>query len=94
MQDTDKIAKKLGIKDYSVGPWAEGVRKYVLNENGGVGFTCLCNHYDFEMDKFGFCRDEDCRYNRLIKAFYDGEAVMLKDGTIVWAPGTVIRKDK
>ena len=87
-----KIKNKLNIKFHSTGPWTEGVRKHVLNEDGGVGFVCKCNHYDLESDKFGYCRDEDCRYTRMVRAFYSGEAIKLKDGTIVWTPGNKIVK--
>ena len=92
MQDMSKTKKKLGIKEYSTGPWQEGVSKHTLNADGTVGVICKCSHWDLESDRMGYCRDENCRYERLVKAFYNGEAVKLKNGTILWCPGVKIRK--
>jgi hypothetical protein len=47
----------------------------------GVG---RCGHYDTELDSGGFCRDQDCRRDRLIQALKDGRARKLEDGTIIW----------
>lgn len=91
MYDMYKTKKRLQIKDHSTGPWADGVRKHVLNEDGTVGIICACGHWDLEIDRMGYCRDENCRYERLVKAFYSGEAAKLKDGTIVWTPGFKLR---
>ena len=47
----------------------------------GVG---RCGHYDTELDSGGFCRDQDCRHDRLVQALKDGRARKVEDGTIVW----------
>ena len=92
MQDVWHIKNKLGIKNHSSGPWQDGVRKQSINRDGTVGVDCLCGHWDLETDKFGYCRSEDCRYERLVKAFYNGEAMKLKDGSILWTPGVKLVK--
>lgn len=52
-------------------------------ESEAVEHECKCGHYDTP-DRFGFCRDEDCRKDRLVKALLEGKAQRLKDGTIIW----------
>ena len=94
MQDLWKAQNKLNIKDHSAGPWMDGVRSSALNKDGTVGYVGKCGHWDWETDRFGFCRDEECRRERFIQALYKGEAMMLKDGSIVWCNGVVIRKAK
>jgi hypothetical protein len=42
-----------------------------------------CGHWG-EVDRFGYCLDEDCRHKRLVKALIAGEARKLPDGTLVW----------
>jgi hypothetical protein len=76
--------RKLGFKGKSAGPWGEGRQE----KEDGVG---ICGHYDVELDEHGYCRDEECRYNRLIDALKKGEAMKTPDGTIVWTPGQKIR---
>lgn len=50
---------------------------------GGDG-VCKCGHWDAEPDANGYCRDRDCRADRLVKALQAGKAFRLKDGTLVW----------
>lgn len=76
--------KRLGFKGKSAGPWGEGKPE----RDGGVG---LCGHYDEELDNMGYCRDEDCKRDRLIEALYKGEAMKTSDGTIIWTPGQKLR---
>ena len=97
MEGLKKFSKRLEIKDKTSGPFGGGTDGYprgVMNETGGVGAIGFCGHYGEELDKLGNCRDSDCRYQRLIKAFYNGEAMKLKNGNIVWTPGFKIRRDK
>ena len=94
MEDLYKIKRRLGIKDHATGPWMDGVKRHKLNEDGGVGFLCKCNHYDLESDFGGYCRDENCRRERFIQALHKGEAMMLPNGTIVWVDGVRIKKEK
>lgn len=82
--DIKKGSRKLGFKNKSAGPWGEGKPE----REDGVG---KCGHYDVELTKDGYCRDEECRRNRLIRALHDGEAMRLEDGTILWTPGTKCR---
>ena len=77
--------KRLGWKAKSAGPWGEGRP----SSKDGIG---RCGHYDVELDDNGYCRDEDCRYNRLIEALKSGEAMKTPDGTILWTPGIKIRE--
>jgi hypothetical protein len=42
-----------------------------------------CGHWG-EVDRFGYCLDEDCRHNRLVAALHRGDAKMLPNGTLVW----------
>lgn len=42
-----------------------------------------CGHWG-ELDKFGFCLDEDCRHNRKVRALINGTAKMLPTGQFVW----------
>jgi hypothetical protein len=51
------------------------------NEGGSVG---LCGHWDNELDHAGYCRDDDCKRDRLIQALKDGKAHKLPNGLIVW----------
>lgn len=44
---------------------------------------CKCGHFD-EPTLGGFCRSDDCRHDRFVKALLEGKAVKLKNGTIVW----------
>ena len=83
--DIKKASRKLGIKSKSAGPWGEGKPE----ADDGVG---KCGHYDVELTKEGFCRDDDCKYERLVQAFKDGEAMKLPNGNIVWTPGHKIRR--
>ena len=77
--------QRVGFKQKSAGPWGEGKPE---GEDG----TGKCGHYDVELDKFGYCRDEDCKRDRLIQALHDGEAFKSPTGTIIWTPGTKIRE--
>ena len=92
MEDMRKFQKRMAIKDHATGPWSDGNKRSAMNEHGGVGFVCACGHYDMEMDKWGNCRDEDCRRFRFMVALHKGEAMMLKNGDIIWTPGVKIRK--
>jgi hypothetical protein len=42
-----------------------------------------CGHWG-EVDRFGYCTDEDCRRDRLIKALHAGSAKKLPNGVLVW----------
>ena len=42
-----------------------------------------CGHWG-EVDRFGFCLDNDCRAERLIRDLHAGTAKMLPNGTLVW----------
>jgi len=86
-RDIKKESRRMGIKNSSAGPWGSG--KPEEGYTDGVGH---CGHYDVELDKFGNCRDEDCRRDRLRKALQTGEAIRTPDGTIIWTPGIRIRK--
>ena len=93
MEDLWKTRNKLSIKDHATGPWMDGVARRSLNADGTVGYVAKCGHWDWETDNFGFCRDEECRRERFIKALHTGEAMMLPNGFIVWCPGVVIKRD-
>ncbi len=43
-----------------------------------------CGHWDTAYDQFGYCRDRLCRGDRLLKAYRDGKAFKLPDGSVVW----------
>jgi len=43
-----------------------------------------CGHWDNELDTLGYCRDIDCRRDRLVEALKTGKAFRAKDGTIYW----------
>ena len=88
MMGLKKSSRKLGFKSKSTGPWGDGD---VKDSADGVG---LCGHYDVELDSHGYCRDENCKHERLVKALYNGEAMMTKNGTLVWTPGSKIRDVK
>jgi hypothetical protein len=90
LQGIRKECFKMQIKTKSSGPWDEISDMYKGKYRDGVG---LCGHYDTELDDFGYCRDEDCKRDRLIKALYDGEAMKTKDGDIIWTPGFKIREE-
>ena len=78
--------RKMGFKSSSTGPWAEKV----YHDDGGI--CANCGQYDIYLEG-EFCRDDDCKRDRLIKALHTGEAMMMKDGTLLWTPGTKIRAD-
>lgn len=86
-RDIKRESCRLGIKSKSAGPWDEGKPERAH----GVG---KCGHYDVELTADGYCRDENCRRERFIKALHDGEAMKLPNGTIIWTPGVKIRIDK
>lgn len=50
----------------------------------GVGEVGRCGHWDAEYDTHGYCRDAECRHDRLVRALQSGDAFRLKDGTLVW----------
>ena len=76
-----KETRRLGVKAKSAGPWGEGKPE----ANDGVCISCKT--YDVELTEGGYCRDDDCKRDRLIKALYAGEAMKLPNGTILWTPG-------
>jgi len=76
--------KRMGFKQKSAGPWDEGKPE----REHGIG---KCGHWDSELDAHGYCRDEDCRRERLIKALHNGEAMKAPTGVIIWTPGQKIR---
>jgi hypothetical protein len=47
----------------------------------GVG---RCGHWDSELDRYGFCRDSQCRHDRVIKAVQNGKARMTTEFGLVW----------
>jgi len=85
-RDIKRSSYKLGFKNKSAGPWGEGKPE----KEDGVG---KCGHYDVELTADGYCRDEDCRRDRLIKALHSGEAMRLPNGTILWTPGIKCNKN-
>ncbi len=91
MEGAKKASYKLYFKSSSTGPWRDGNPKHESNSDGGVGAIMACGHYDLHDDGMGYCRDEECRRNRLIEAFKKGEAMKLPNGNIVWTPGFVIK---
>lgn len=85
-RDIKRASRVLGIKNKSAGPWGIGKPEAI----DGVGH---CGHYDVELDKFGYCRDEECKKERLSNALHSGEAIKTPDGSIIWTHGSKIRKD-
>ena len=90
MEDLKKSLYKMGIKSQSAGPWVDLSEEQRGKFHDGV--CPACGVYDTEMDPLGFCRDIECRRDRLTAALKSGEAMMNRDGTLVWAPGVKIRK--
>ena len=90
-RDIKKVSRRLGIKGKSAGPWGEG------KPEAKDGVCPACKQYDVELDKNGYCRDNDCKHDRLVKALIAGEAMKLPptpeepDGRIIWTPGTKLR---
>lgn len=84
-----KAASRLLIKSKSAGPWDEISEKERGKYHDGVG---LCGHYDVELDENGYCRDEDCKFQRLLKALQSGEAMKTEDGLLIWTPGIKIKE--
>jgi hypothetical protein len=89
LEGLKKMTSRMLIKTKSAGPWDEITEKERGKYHDGVG---LCGHYDVELDALGYCRDEECRRDRLHKALLTGEAMMTKEGIIVWTPGLKIRE--
>lgn len=66
-----------------------------------VSDKCPACDYFEPLDAFGFCRTDECRRNRLVKALEKGEAMMVlspdpenpgrKQSVLVWTPGQNIR---
>ena len=77
-------ARRMGFKNKSAGPWDEGKAE----KEHGVG---KCGHWDSQLDDMGYCRDEDCRRERLIKALHNGEAMMTSTGVLLWTPGQKLK---
>lgn len=51
----------------------------------GIGESVgRCGHWDAEYDQHGYCRDQECRRDRLIKALETGDAFRTPDGTLMW----------
>jgi hypothetical protein len=77
MKDLRKYSYRMGLKG------ASGIYKRPdgLEGEGEVG---KCGHWDAEYDWLGYCRDEQCRKNRIAAALRSGKAARLSDGTIVW----------
>jgi hypothetical protein len=89
LEGLKRVSSRMLIKPKSAGPWDEISEKEKGKYHDGVG---LCGHYDVELDALGYCRDEECRRDRFLKALYDGEAMKMSDGTIIWTPGFKIQK--
>jgi hypothetical protein len=43
-----------------------------------------CGHWG-ELDRFGYCLNDDCRHDRLVRSLVNGTARKLPNGTLVWA---------
>ena len=89
LEGLKRASSRLLIKTKSAGPWDEISEKERGRYHDGVG---LCGHYDVELDHLGYCRDEECKRERVIEALHTGEAMMTKDGMLVWTPGVKIRE--
>jgi hypothetical protein len=50
----------------------------------GEGEVGRCGHWDAEYDGHGYCRDRDCKSDRLVKALQSGSAWRMPDGTLIW----------
>lgn len=90
MKDLDKSSRRMGFKQSSAGPWENSLSKDLTAIDG----VCkACGEYDVQLTKDGFCRDDECKTERLAEAFKRDEAVRLPNGTIVWmTDGTKIIK--
>jgi hypothetical protein len=64
------------------------------NYDDELGGICPnCGQYEQELAKDGYCRDEDCHHDRIVKAIKKGEARMLPNGTFLWTKGVKTFKD-
>jgi len=43
-----------------------------------------CDEWDSELDKFGYCRRQGCRADRLVADLKRNKARMQPDGTLIW----------
>ncbi|KKL04516.1 hypothetical protein LCGC14_2615260 [marine sediment metagenome] len=86
-RDIKRASGRLGFSRSSVGPWNEG------KPEAEDGVCPKCKQYDVELDMNGYCRDENCRRERLVKALQEGEAMKTSEGVIVWTPGLKLRGD-
>ena len=50
----------------------------------GIGEVGRCGHWDAEYDQYGYCRDRECRHERLVRALQSGDAWRMPDGTLMW----------
>jgi len=81
MKDLRRASRKIGFKQQSAGPWELSQSKELKHKDG----VCpACNEYDTELNKFGFCREIDCKRDRVVSALKRGEAMMLPNGTLLW----------
>ena len=56
-------------------------RAFVLTNTGER--EGRCGHYG-DLDRFGYCLDEDCRHKRLVHALMIGKARKLPNGVLLW----------
>lgn len=78
MDGVKKFTRKMGFGNSQGQLFGGSVDRAKYRD--GIG---LCGHYDTELDAGGFCRDDDCRHERLVKALKEGRAMKVGD-TIVW----------
>lgn len=78
MEGTRRETRRMGLR---------GQGDLYSSPGGKVGVgedVGKCGHWDAEYDAHGYCRDLDCKRERLLKALQCGDAFMTKDGILVW----------
>lgn len=81
MKDLRKMSRMAGFKQQSAGPWELSQSDQIKYKDSEYP---ACHKYDTQPDKFGFCRNNECRGDRLIGALMRGEARRLSNGTLIW----------
>jgi len=78
-----KSARRMGFKSSSTGPWND------VNDNYGdcSGVCPACGLWHTELGSDGYCREDQCKHDRLIAALKNGEARMTPTGVLIWTPG-------
>lgn len=64
-------------------PQFKSPASFTLFQSDVEGDCKACNGFA-ELDKFGYCLDEDCRHTRKVRALINGTAQMLPNGQFVW----------